>query len=280
MKVMQKVGDFAYITLGTLITAAAVFFFLVPSHLAIGSISGLAILLSEVTPLSVSTWTMVMNVGLLLLGFVTLGKEFVVKTVYTSILLTVVLAVLEKLFPQQASITGDAFTDMVLYCFAVSVGLAMLFVRNASSGGLDIIAKILNKYLHIDLGRAMALTGMCVAVSAVFIYDMKTVVLSVLGTYVFGMVLDHFIFGSSMKKRVCILSAKEKEIRRFVLDDLKSGATLYHAYGAYDEEKQTEIIVIVNKHEYVKLMNFIKQVDPDAFVTVYAVNEVLYKPKR
>ncbi len=280
MDLKKQVFEFIYITIATLIVAAAVNYFLVPSHLSVGSISGLAILLSEVLPLSVSTLTMIMNVGLLIIGFFLLGPEFGIKTVYTSILLPFFMGVLEKVAPVTQSLTGDAFIDMVVYCFSVSVGLSMLFTRNASSGGLDIIAKILNKFLRIELGKAMSSVGMCVAVSAIFVYDLKTVILSVLGTYIFGLVLDHFIFGSNIKKRVCIISKKEPEIREFVLHELKSGATLYHAYGAYDERQHTELIVIVDQQEYVKLMNFLGQNDPDAFVTVYNVNEVLYKPKK
>ena len=280
MNLKKQVFEFIYITIATLIVAAAVNYFLVPSHLSVGSISGLAILLSEVLPLSVSTLTMIMNVGLLIIGFFLLGPEFGIKTVYTSILLPFFMGVLEKVAPVTQSLTGDAFIDMVVYCFSVSVGLSMLFTRNASSGGLDIIAKILNKFLRIELGKAMSSVGMCVAVSAIFVYDLKTVILSVLCTYIFGLVLDHFIFGSNIKKRVCIISKKEPEIREFVLHELKSGATLYHAYGAYDERQHTELIVIVDQQEYVKLMNFLGQNDPDAFVTVYNVNEVLYKPKK
>ena len=280
MNLKKQVFEFIYITIATLIVAAAVNYFLVPSHLSVGSISGLAILLSEVLPLSVATLTMIMNVGLLIIGFFLLGPEFGIKTVYTSILLPFFMGVLEKVAPVTQSLTGDAFIDMVVYCFSVSVGLSMLFTRNASSGGLDIIAKILNKFLRIELGKAMSSVGMCVAVSAIFVYDLKTVILSVLGTYIFGLVLDHFIFGSNIKKRVCIISKKEPEIRDFVLHELKSGATLYHAYGAYDERQHTELIVIVDQQEYVKLMNFLGQNDPDAFVTVYNVNEVLYKPKK
>ena len=280
MKLRKQIFEFIYITFGTLIVAAAVNYFLVPSHLSVGSISGLAILLSEVLALSVSTLTMIMNVGLLIIGFFLLGPEFGIKTVYTSILLPFFMGVLEKIAPATQSLTGDAFIDMVVYCFSVSVGLSMLFNRNASSGGLDIIAKILNKFFRIELGKAMSGVGMCVAVSAIFVYDLKTVILSVLGTYIFGLVLDHFIFGSNIKKRVCIISKKEPEIREFVLHKLQSGATLYHAYGAYDEQQHTELIVIVDQQEYVKLMNFLSQYDPDAFVTVYNVNEVLYKPKK
>lgn len=277
---MKYVKEFAYITLGTLITALAVFFFMVPSHLSMGSISGLAILLNQVTGLSVSAITMILNVGLLLIGFLTLGREFGIKTVYTSVLLPIFLGILERVLPNNTSITGDAFVDMILYCFSVSVGLSMLFNCNASSGGLDIIAKILNKYFRMELGKAMVIPGMCVALASVFVYDVKTMVLSVLGTYIFGLVLDHFIFGSNMKKRVCILSKKEEEIRQYVIHELGSGATLYHAYGAYDETMHKEIIVIVDKQEYLKLMNFLSEKDPEAFVTVYAVNEVLYKPKK
>ena len=164
MNLKKQVFEFIYITIATLIVAAAVNYFLVPSHLSVGSISGLAILLSEVLPLSVATLTMIMNVGLLIIGFFLLGPEFGIKTVYTSILLPFFMGVLEKVAPVTQSLTGDAFIDMVVYCFSVSVGLSMLFTRNASSGGLDIIAKILNKFLRIELGKAMSAVGMCVAV--------------------------------------------------------------------------------------------------------------------
>ena len=150
---------------------------------------------------------------------------------------------------------------------------------NASSGGLDIVAKILNKYLHIDLGKAMALSGMLVALSSALVYDKKAVVLSVLGTYFNGIVLDYFIFGQNEKKRVCIISKKQEELKNFILHELHSGATIYEAWGAYTMEKHQEIIVIVNKQQYQKLMNYIHLNDPDAFMTVYTVGEVNYKPK-
>ena len=161
----------------------------------------------------------------------------------------------------------------------MSIGLAILFNMNASSGGLDIIAKILNKYFRMDLGKAMSAAGMCAALSSVLVYDKKIVALSILGTYLNGIVLDHFIFGLNAKKRVCILSEKEEEIKSFILHNLRSGATIYQAIGAYDNRPRQEIITIVNKSEYGMLMNFIAKTDPAAFVTVYAVNEVIYRPK-
>lgn len=155
----------------------------------------------------------------------------------------------------------------------------MLFNRNASSGGLDIVAKLMNKFLHMDLGNAMSVSGMVVALSSALVYDKKIVVLSVLGTYLNGIVLDHFIFGFNLKKRVCIVSQKEEEIRSFILHELHSGATIYEAYGAYKLEPRREIITIVDKNEYAKLMTFIEKVDPAAFVTVYTVNKIIYRPK-
>lgn len=275
-----SIKEFLTITLGTAITAAAVFFFLVPSHLTIGSISALAIVVSNFIPLPISALTFILNVLLLVVGFLLIGREFGAKTVYTSILLPVVMWVLEVLFPNFQSITQDAFLDMLCYLFSVSVGLAMLFVNNASSGGLDIVAKILNKYLRMELGKAMSLSGMCVALSSALLYDAKTVVLSVLGTYLSGIVLDHFIFGMNVKRKVCILSSKREEIQRFILKELNSGATLYDAIGAYDGKVQREIITIVDKHEYSKLMSYVEKTDPMAFITVYTVNEVSYQPKK
>ena len=271
--------EFTAITIATVIVAAAVFFFLIPSHVTVGSISGLAIVLGNFVPLKISAITLILNMALLVVGFLMIGREFGAKTVYTSLLIPVVLGVLEVMFPDNQSITGDAFLDMLCYVFVVSIGLAILFNMNASSGGLDIIAKILNKYFHMELGKAMSMAGMCAAFSSALVYDKKIVALSILGTYLNGIVLDHFIFGLNAKKRVCILSEKEDEIKDFILHNLCSGATIYQAIGAYDNRPRQEIITIVNKSEYGMLMNYIAKTDPAAFVTVYAVNEVIYRPK-
>lgn len=274
-----SIVDFLMINLGTAIAACAIFFFLMPSHLAIASISGLSIVLSEVLPLSVSAITMIFNIALLVVGFLLIGPEFGAKTVYTSLILPVFMGILEYAFPNFQSIMGDPFVDMICYMFLVSVGLSILFVRNASSGGLDIVAKILNKYFRMELGKAMSMAGMVVALSSGLVYDAKTVVLSVLGTYLNGIVLDHFIFGIDKKRRVCILSPKLEEIREFVLHTLHSGATIYESYGAYEMTPRREIIVVVDKNEYSQLMRFVNKVDPNAFMTIYDVNEVSYKPK-
>ena len=268
------------LTWAVAIIAAAVYFFLVPSHTSVSSISGIGIVLSNFVPIPLSAITMVLNVVLLIIGFITCGREFGIKTVYTSIMLPVFIGLFERIFPDMGSMTGSQELDVLSYILVVSVGLSILFNRNASSGGLDIVAKIMNKYLHMELGKAMSLSGMCVALSAALVYDKKTVVLSILGTYFNGLVLDHFIFDHNIKRRVCIITKKEEELRRFIIEELHSGATIYESIGAYNMQKRNEIITIVDKTEYQKLMNFINNQDPKAFVTVYNVSDMRYQPKK
>lgn len=268
------------LTIAIAIIAVAVYFFLVPSHTSISSMSGLGIVLSNFVPLPLSAITMILNVVLLIIGFFTCGKEFGLKTVYTSVMLPVFLGIFENIFPNTGSITNSQELDVLCYILVVSGGLSILFNRNASSGGLDIVAKIINKYFHMELGKAMSLSGMCVALSAALVYDKKTVVLSVLGTYFNGIVLDHFIFDHNIKRRVCIITKKEEELRQFIVRDLHSGATIYEAIGAYNMEKRNEIITIVDKGEYQKLMKYINQEDPEAFITVYTVSDMRYLPKK
>jgi len=265
------IKETSILTVAVAIIAAAVYFFLVPSHASVSSISGLGIVLSNFIPLPLSAITMILNVVLLIIGFFTCGREFGVKTVYTSVMLPLFLGVFEGIFPDFGSMTNSQELDVLCYVLVVSVGLSILFNRNASSGGLDIVAKIMNKYLHMDLGKAMSLSGMCVALSAALVYDKKTVVLSVLGTYFNGLVLDHFIFDHNIKRRVCIITKKEEELRQFIIHDLHSGATIYESIGAYNMEKRNEIITIVDKGEYQKLMNYMNREDPKAFITVYTV---------
>lgn len=277
---LKTIKEYLILAFATLIIAAAVFFFLMPSHASVSSISGFAIVLQNFLPLSVAQITMILNVLLLIIAFFTCGGEFGSKTIFTSILLPLLIGIFEKVFPGNASITGSDVLDVVCYIFTVSIGLAILFNRNASSGGLDIVAKILNKYLQIDLGRAMSVAGMIIACSSALVYDKRTVVLSLLGTYLNGIILDHYIFDQNIKRRVCIVSlSHSEEIQHFILNTLHSGATLYEAVGAYNKEKHQEIITIVDKQEYQKLMSYIIKTDPSAFVTVYNVNHMRYIPK-
>lgn len=278
-KTYAMVKEMTVITLATALIGAAVFFFLEPSTISIGSISSLAIILSHFIPLPMSAITMILNVILMILGFVFIGKGFGAKTVYTSFLLPMVIGVLEKCFPNRTSIMGDPFLDMVVYIFMVNIGVAVLFNHNASSGGLDVVAKLLNKFLHMELGPAVTASGFVVAMMSALLYKPKIVALSLVGTYLNGLVLDHFIFGFALKKRVCIISEKQEEIRKFIVTQLHSGASIYQVEGAFNGEARREIITIVDKQEYLQLMNFLEKEDPHAFVTIYNVNKIIYQPK-
>lgn len=276
----NTIKEFAIISVGTAIVAAAVFFFMLPSHVSVGSGAALAMVLSNFIPLSASTITLIMNVGLLIIGFILIGPEFGAKTVYCSILMPVIMGVFEKIFPNFQSITQDPLLDVICYILVVGIGLAILFSRNASSGGLDIVAKIMNKYLKMDLGQAMSASGIVVALSSALCYDSKTVVLSLLGTYFGGLVVDHFIFGINIKRRVCVISNQLEPIVNYVLHELHSGATLNEIIGAYDRTPKMEMVTIVDKNEYKKLMDYVRDIDPKAFVTVYSVSDMRYQPKK
>ena len=279
-KTGKFIKEYLTITFGAVMAAAAIYFFMLPSNLAIGSGSALAMVLSNFIPLPVSVLSLSLNVIFLIMGFILVGPEFGAKTVYSTILVPSSLGVFEILFPDFKSLTEDPLLDMICYLLVVGLAMAILFSVNASSGGLDIVAKIMNKHLKMELGTAISVSGLAVALSAAFCYDTKTVVLSVLGTYCSGMIVDRFIFGLNIKRRVCIISQEyHEEIVSYLLHTLHSGATLYESFGAYDGTKRIEIVTIVDKNEYRKLMEYVRRTDPKAFVTVYSVNEMRYRPK-
>ena len=280
MKNMKnRIREIRRICVGTLIVACAVYFFMLPSQVSVGSGAALAMILSNFIPLPVSAITLILNVFLLVIGFLLIGPEFGAKTIFCSLLMPGYIAVFEQVFPNFQSLTNDPTLDVICYTLVVGIGLSILFTCNASSGGLDIVAKIMNKYLHLELGKAMSLSGMLVALASALCYDSKTVVLSVLGTYFGGIVVDHFIFGINIKRRVCIISPKVDDIIQYILYELHSGASLNHTIGAYDNVVRKEIITIVDKQEYRALMDYVRKIDPKAFVTVYSVSDMRYQPK-
>ena len=276
----RTIKEYAMITLGTALISAAVYFFMIPANLCPGSAAALGMLLGNVIPLPVSMITLAINLALLAIGFLFIGPEFGGKTIYSSVLMPVIMRAYEILIPDFTSINGDPVVDMLCYILLVGMGLSMIFHSNASSGGLDILGKLMNKYLRIEMGKAVAIPSMVVALSSIFFYDVKSVILSVIGTYFSGIMVDYFIFGMSMKRRVCILSSKTDEIVDYILHELHSGASLYPVEGAYEKTDRTEVVTIVDKQEYSKLMSYLQKADPKAFITVYSVNEVSYVPKK
>ena len=280
MQPKKLLKDGFSMVVGAALATCAVFFFLMPSSLAVGSVTGLSIVLNTFIPLSISTITFILNVILLILGALLIGAEFSGKTVITTLLYSGFLSVLEHFMPNLESLTGDPLIDALCYIFILGLAQAVLFSSGASTGGIDIIAKILSKYLHFDIGKAVSVGGLCLALLSVFAFELDIVVLSLLTTYLNGLVVDHFIFDLHPRRRVCILSQKEDIICRFILDDLHSGASIYQAIGAYSGQAQREIITIVDKNEYRRLMDFVHKTDPAAFITVYPVHEVFYRSKK
>ena len=279
--VKKILKEYSIITFGAVLAAAAIYFFMLPLNIAIGSGSAIAMLLNHFFPqIPISVYSLLFNIIMLVLGFLLIGREFGAKTIYTSLVVPISLRVFEVLVPDFKSLTGDPLLDTICYILVVGIAMAILFSLNASSGGLDIVAKIMSKYLKMGLGTAVSISGLAVALtSAFYAEEPKTVVISVLGTYFSGLLVDKFIFGLNIKRRVCIISSRLDEIVDYVLHELHSGATLYESVGAYDKVARREAVVIVDKNEYRLLMDKIKELDPKAFVTVIAVNELSYQPK-
>lgn len=267
--------EFAYITFAMFLISVSVYYFLVPSGIVVGSISGLAMVLSQLLNASISTITFVLNIVLLVIGFLFIGKEFGAKTVYTSFLLPVFLWFFEKITPSIGSITGNTVFDLASYILIIALGQAMLFRVNASSGGLDIVAKLISKYTHMEIGKAVTLAGMVTAFTSIFVYDIGTLVVSVLGTYANGQAVDYFIDGFNKKKKICILSNDYEIIKEHILNNMKRGVTLYKAQGGYEKTERIELVTIMTVNEYRQLLNYLQTANIEAFVTVSTINEVI-----
>ena len=281
MKISKNgIIDFILITVGTIICGAATYFFMVSSNLAIASVSGVAILIGKFIPMSKAMLILILNLVLLVISWFFVGREFTIKSIYPSVGLPVVMMILGHFTPNYHGVMNDQFLDMICYLFLCDLGIALMFVRNASSGGLDVLYKMANKYLQIDFGVATSVIGLFISAPAIFIYNPKTGVLSILGTYVTGIIIDHYVFGMTTKLKVCILSKKNDEICEYIIDELHSGVTRYEASGGFTGDKFDEINVIVNRNEYSKLMKHLREVDPDAFATVTNIHDVMYRPKR
>lgn len=272
---MEKVKTNLKILIGTLIIAASIHFFMVPNHIVSGSITGLAMVLVTFVPIPVSAMTFILNMICLVIAFLFIDKEFGMKIIFISVILPALMYVFEILFPDTVSPTGDLGLDAVCFVMTVTLGQAILFQANAASGGLDIIAKVMNKYLHMDLGEALIVSGMATVFSSLLAYDLQTVVIGGLVTYFCGVVLDGYIDSFARKKRVCIISDHYERIQQFIMHDLKRGVTLYSAKGGYDGKERQELVVILTKKEYGRLMDYMEKEDPKAFVTISDVSRVV-----
>ena len=276
-------------TLGMIVTACAVYYFLVPSKLIIGTISGLSIVISGICekffgfPLNVSTVIFVINAILLVLAYILIDKEFGIKTVYTALILGPLIGVLEKYFPYEnyisttseiPSIMGDLWLDLCCFVLLLSLAQAVLFKINASTGGLDILAKIVNKYLHFDIGTSVSVAGWVICCTAFMINEPRIVIVGLIGTWINGLVVDYFTASFNRKKKVSIISNDHERIRQFIINDISRGLTIYNVKGGYSGEDKVKLEVFLSTDEFSDLMKFINDNEINAFITAGNVSEV------
>jgi len=273
-------------TLGMTIAAAAVYYFMMPGKLVLGSISGLSIVIANVLGLAgvtvkVSWVVTTINAILLLLAWLLVGSEFGAKTVYTAMILGPLLdfwawvCPYEKLIePGLTSVMGDPLMDLIVFVLVVSISQTILFSINASTGGLDILAKIVNKYLHFDIGVSVTVAGAIICCTAFAINPFRMVVIGLVGTWLNGLALDYFMASVNRRKRICIISDQNEQIRSYIVDTLSRGCTIYDVRGGYKGDPHTEIQALLTTDEFSNVMNYIKQQDIKAFITAGNVSEV------
>lgn len=277
--------ELVIMTLGMAVTAAAVYYFLVPSKLIIGTISGLSIVLSNIFGGNLGTWIMGINILLLILAFLLIGNEFGAKTVYTALILGPLTNFWDWVFPWQnvananpvtgtPSVMGDPWFDLCCFVLLLSAAQALMFSINASTGGLDILAKIVNKYLHFDIGTSVSIAGAMICCTAFFINPFRMVIIGLIGTWINGLVVDYFTAALGNRKRVCIVSKEHERIRKYIVDNLHRGCTLYEVVGGYSGEKSIELEVLLGKDEFSQLLAWLKQEQISAFTTANNVSEV------
>lgn len=274
MKRKIKCKELALILIAMLIIAAGIYYIMMPANLVIGSTSGLVMVIANFIPLPVSVMTFMINGLLLLTGYLVIGKEFGGKTALATLLLPMYLWIFEHLTPNVKPLTNDPLIDAIAYLLVLCLGQAILFRQNASSGGTDIVAKLINKFFYVDLGTAVMITGFLVAGTSVFVYDKLTIVISLIGTYFSGILLNNFLGSFSVRKKVCIISTEYEKIQKYILDDLHRGCTFYKVYGGLTNKEIMELVAILQQNEYGQLMEFMHDTDPGAFVTVYNVGDV------
>lgn len=273
---MKKVKDYFIITIGAILVALSLNFLVMPNNVAAGGVNGMAMVLNHYFPsIPVGALMVIFNVILFLLAFVLIGTSFGAKTIYASLLLSGSIWILEKVCPVTQSLTGDVLLELIFGIILQAIGMATIFYRNASTGGTDIIAKILNKYFHINLGKGVLLADLIVVTAAALTFGFKEGLYALFVIILNGFAIDKVIEGFNACKEVRIISSKQEEIKSFILNELSRGATIYYAKGAFSESPVEVLWTIVDTKELIKIKNFIREVDPQAFVSVSEVYETL-----
>lgn len=268
--------DFVLITLGSFMDACGFYFFLAPNEIAAGGISGLSLVLQSFFPqLPLGGLVLAMSVILLITGFILIGSVFGVKTIYCSLAFPLMIWSLEHLYPMSAPLGNDILIQLIFGVVLSGTGLSILYNRNASSGGVDILARILDKYYHIGMGKGVFMLGSVVALLGALAFGLEKAMYALLGVFLYGIVMDNVIAGFNVSKHVTIITRESDAVKKFIVEELHRGATIYTARGAFTNAEQEVIITIVNRREFIQIRDFIKAYDASAFVSIQNINEVL-----
>lgn len=276
MKKKFDIKRFLIINFGTIILAFGVYYFLVPANLVVGGVSGLAMVLNHIIPsIPIGIFMLLFNVILFVLAFVVIGKEFGGYTIYTSLALSAIVSVLEIVSPMDGPLVDDMMLNLIFGILIHGAGMAMIFNQNTSTGGTDIVAKIISIFTHLEIGKSLLLSDFLIVLSGAAVFGVELGLYALLGSIINTVVIDKVIAGFGTRIKVSIISEKEKEITKFITTELVRGVTLFHGSSGFSNKDKKIINTIVSRKEYIKIKNKVKEIDPDAFVWMNFVNEVL-----
>ena len=274
----KTVNEWLMITLGTVVMSLGIYYFKFPNHFSFGGVSGLAVVLGHWFPgATPGDFMMVINMALLVIGFLVLGRDFGLKTAYVSVLSSVVIWGLERLSPMAAPMTSQPLLELIFGVALPAVGSAILFNLDASGGGTDIVAMILRKYTSLNIGNALMLSDCIITVSACFAFGMETGLFSILGLLMKSLMVDLVLENINIHKYFHIITTKPQEIESFITDVLGRSATEMDAQGAYTHENRKVLLTVVNRRQAVVLRKFVRQTDPSAFVLIMNTGDIIGK---
>lgn len=274
-KMKEVIKEYLMIALGTLLTSVGVYYFMAPQDIVSGGVSGFAIEIHHFLSLPISAITFILNSVLLIMGFLFLGKEFGLKTIWSMSLFSFFLYLMEIFTPLDGSITGLLWLDVIMSSVVSCYGISIVFNQNASTGGTDILARMFNKYLNLDLGTGLLLADLTVVTMAIFVFDLKTAFVGMFGWFLSGLSINYFIDGFNVKKEVSITTETPDKIKEYILHTLHRGLTIYAAEGGYTGNSKWIMMTVLDRNQYAKLKTVLKELDPNCFLIVRTVHEVM-----
>lgn len=273
----SKLKNFSLLTISTLIMAVGIYFFKFTNNFTFGGITGIAVLVAKFLPISASDFSFVVNILLLIIGWIVLGKSFAEKTAYSTILLSVSLSLLERIYPMSHPLTNEPLLELIFAILLPALGSAILFNIGASSGGTDVIAMILKKYTNVDIGKGLMISDLIFTLAGFLVFNVKTGLYSLLGLIMRSALIDNFIESFNRSKYFHVVTSNATCICDFIQNDLQRGATIVNATGAFTGDDKYIILTVLSPSQAVKLRNFIKEHDPKAFLLISNTSEIIGK---